>query len=63
MMQHENTVPVGSVFNKDLWRSQCVASKMRDAWDTVVFKADNVLACKGHSILVEQIENKQISMA
>lgn len=40
-----------------------MAGKMRDAWDTVVFKADNVLACKGPPILVEQIENKQISMA
>lgn len=40
-----------------------MASKVWDAWDTAVFKADNVLACKGDSILVGQIENKQRSMA
>lgn len=29
-----------------------MASKMPDAWDTVVFKADNILICKEGSILV-----------
>lgn len=40
-----------------------MASKVPDAWDTVVFKADNILVCKEGSILVGQIGNKPISMA